>query len=304
MEMDLEAVTMDIGRSDGRGAVIRGRYDGLTLYLSEIGSYPRLSVEDEVALTARVRQGDSEASRRMIEGNLRLVVRVAKQYAGTGIALLDLIAEGNTGLIRAVERFDPGQGHRFSTYAVWWIRNAILRGIAAQARVVRIPPHQIDAFHRMSRIQSRLRQELEREPSLDEVALEMHVSVGKVELLNRLVMPAMSLSAPRFEGENESVVEGLEDEQGVLPWEGAGEAVLRSQLVEVLVTLSPMEQKVVTLRFGLEDGELWSRAEIGRKLGVTREAIRQVEVKALKKLRHPVRLSRLRGAWERSVGGV
>ena len=175
-----------------------------------------------------------------------------------------------------------------------------MRGIAAQARVVRIPPHQIDAFHRMSRIQSRLRQELEREPSMEEVALEMQVSVEKLEFLNRLVMPATSLSAPRFDGEHEAVVEGLEDERGVLPWEGAGEAVLRSQLLEVLVTLSPMEQKVVTLRFGLEDGETWSRAEIGRRLGVTREAIRQVEVKALKKLRHPVRMGRLRGAWDRN----
>lgn len=299
MEMELDAVTADeigarVGLSHGRG-----RYDGLTLYLSEIGSYPRVSSDDEAALTLRVRNGDGEAKRRMIEGNLRLVVQVAKQYTATGIPLLDLIAEGNTGLMRAVERFDAGPGYRFSTYAVWWIRNAISRAIASQARVVRIPPHQMDAFHRMCRIQGRLWQELGREPSVAEVATEMQVSVRKLEWIRGLTLPAFSLNAPRFDDEVETESEGMADERGLLPCEEAGEADLRQQLAQVLGTLSPMEGEVVRLRFGWEDGQAWSRAEIGRKLGVTREAIRQVEIKALKKLRHPVRLGRLRGAWER-----
>lgn len=283
--------------STGRPA---GPYDGLHLYLTEIRRWQPLSRQEEVALAWRVRAGDESARLAMIEGNLRLVVHIARSFDGCGLPLLDLIAEGNTGLIRAVDRYDPGYGCRFATYACWWIRQAILRGIGEQARLIRIPAHQVDAFQRLTRVQWNLGQVLDREPTPEEIAAEMGVPVAQVLSLRRIVQHPLSLHEPGPAEDHVSLGERLADEAADAPADMAALGLVREQLCRLLSSLSCVERRVLILRFGLEDGTPRSRADIGRELGVTREAIRQVEVKALKKLRHPTRIRELRGALESS----
>lgn len=272
-----------------------GVYDGLTLYLTQIGPYRRLTVEEEAGLARRVRDGDEHARQTLIEANLRLVVLIAKSYLACGLPLLDLIAEGNTGLIRAVERYDWRPDCRFATYATWWVRKAIQEGVAQQSRMVRIPAHQFDAFRRLSRVQQVLRQGLGREATAEEAAAEMGRSVIHVQRLLHLAQTPISLDAPGDDG-LPAFAECLADASAEAPEDGAGRQLLRDRFLKVLAGLSDMERTVIEMRFGLHGDSPLSRAELGRRFGVTREAIRQIEIKALKKMRHPSRLRELTGS--------
>jgi len=260
--------------------------DSVRLYLREIGKIPLLSAEEELALAKRVVDGDKDAKDKMAEANMRLVVSIAKRYVGRGLDLLDLIQEGNTGLLRAVEKFDPDKGFKFSTYATWWIRQAITRAIADQARTIRIPVHMVETINKLLRTQRRLTQELNREPTNDEIAKAMDLDVDKVEHIMKIKQDISSLDASIRDDEEESVLaDFIEDEDAISPEESATNQLLKEQVKGMLGALTEREQKILKLRFGLEDGKQHTLEEVGQEFSVTRERIRQIEAKALAKLR-------------------
>lgn len=260
--------------------------DSVRLYLREIGKIPLLSSEEELELAKRVAAGDKDAKDKMAEANMRLVVSIAKRYVGRGLDLLDLIQEGNTGLLRAVEKFDPDKGFKFSTYATWWIRQAITRAIADQARTIRIPVHMVETINKLLRTQRRLTQELNREPTNEEIAAAMEIEVDKVEHIMKIKQDISSLDASIRDNEDDSVLaDFIEDEDTVTPEESATSQLLKEQVKEMLNVLTEREQKIIRLRFGLEDGKSHTLEEVGGEFQVTRERIRQIEAKALAKLR-------------------
>ncbi|HVX58399.1 MAG TPA: RNA polymerase sigma factor RpoD [Candidatus Saccharimonadales bacterium] len=260
--------------------------DSVRLYLREIGKIPLLTAEEELALAKKVVSGDKRAKDQMAEANMRLVVSIAKRYVGRGLDLLDLIQEGNTGLLRAVEKFDPERGFKFSTYATWWIRQAITRAIADQARTIRIPVHMVETINKLLRTQRRLTQELNREPTNEEIAAAMEMEVEKVEHIMKIKQDISSLDASVRDDEEDSVLgDFIEDEDQKSPTESASEQLLKEQVRQILGTLTEREQKILKLRFGLEDGKSHTLEEVGQEFSVTRERIRQIEAKALAKLR-------------------
>ncbi|ONI45821.1 RNA polymerase sigma factor RpoD [Candidatus Epulonipiscioides gigas] len=268
--------------------------DPVRMYLKEIGKVPLLSADDEIKLAKRMESGDEEARKRLAEANLRLVVSIAKRYVGRGMLFLDLIQEGNLGLIKAVEKFDYTKGYKFSTYATWWIRQAITRAIADQARTIRIPVHMVETINKLMRIQRQLLQELGRDPQPEEIAKEMELSVNKVREIMKISQEPVALETPIGEEEDTNLGDFLADEDAPAPAEAAAFTLLKEQLIEVLDTLTDREQKVLKLRFGLDDGRARTLEEVGREFNVTRERIRQIEAKALRKLRHPSRSKKLR----------
>lgn len=268
--------------------------DPVRMYLKEIGKVPLLSAEEEVELAKRMEAGDLEAKKRLAEANLRLVVSIAKRYVGRGMLFLDLIQEGNLGLIKAVEKFDYKKGYKFSTYATWWIRQAITRAIADQARTIRIPVHMVETINKFVRIQRQLIQELGREPSADEIAEKMHIPVDRVRDIQKISQEPVSLETPIGEEEDSHLGDFLPDDNVPVPAEAAAFTLLQEQLNEVLATLTDREQKVLRLRFGLDDGTPRTLEEVGKEFKVTRERIRQIEAKALRKLRHPSRSRKLK----------
>ncbi len=260
--------------------------DSVRLYLREIGKIPLLSSEEELKLAYEIKAGDKEAKDKMAEANMRLVVSIAKRYVGRGLDLLDLIQEGNTGLLRAVEKFDPDKGFKFSTYATWWIRQAITRAIADQARTIRIPVHMVETINKLLRTQRRLTQELNREPTNEEIAEAMEIDVDKVEHIMKIKQDISSLDASIRDDEEDSVLSDfIEDEDTVSPEESATNQLLKEQVKDILSALTEREQKILKLRFGLEDGKQHTLEEVGQEFSVTRERIRQIEAKALAKLR-------------------
>jgi len=260
--------------------------DSVRLYLREIGKIPLLTAEEELKLAKKVKSGDKRAKDAMAEANMRLVVSIAKRYVGRGLDLLDLIQEGNTGLLRAVEKFDPDRGFKFSTYATWWIRQAITRAIADQARTIRIPVHMVETINKLLRTQRRLTQELNREPTNEEIAAAMEMDVDKVEHIMKIKQDISSLDASVRDDEEDSVLgDFIEDEDAKTPTESASEQLLKEQVKQILGTLTEREQKILKLRFGLEDGKSHTLEEVGQEFSVTRERIRQIEAKALAKLR-------------------
>ena len=268
--------------------------DPVRMYLKEIGHVPLLTAEEEVALAQRMEAGDEEARHRLEEANLRLVVSIAKRYVGRGMLFLDLIQEGNLGLLKAVEKFDYSKGYKFSTYATWWIRQAITRAIADQARTIRIPVHMVETINKLVRISRQLLQELGRDPRPEEIAKEMGISVARVHEIMKIAQEPVSLETPIGEEEDSHLGDFIEDEAAPAPAEAASFMLLRAQLEEVLETLTDREKNVLRLRFGLEDGRSRTLEEVGQSFGVTRERIRQIEAKALRKLRHPSRSKVLR----------
>lgn len=268
--------------------------DPVRMYLKEIGRVPLLTAEEEIELAKRMEQGDEEAKRLLAEANLRLVVSIAKRYVGRGMLFLDLIQEGNLGLIKAVEKFDYRKGFKFSTYATWWIRQAITRAIADQARTIRIPVHMVETINKLIRVQRQLLQELGREPLPEEIAQQMDISVERVREIMKIAQEPVSLETPIGEEEDSHLGDFIEDEDALAPAEAASYMLLKEQLEEVLETLTPREEKVLRLRFGLDDGRSRTLEEVGQEFGVTRERIRQIEAKALRKLRHPSRSKKLK----------
>ena len=268
--------------------------DPVRMYLKEIGKVPLLTAEEEVELAKRMGEGDEEAKKRLCEANLRLVVSIAKRYVGRGMLFLDLIQEGNLGLIKAVDKFDYTKGYKFSTYATWWIRQAITRSIADQARTIRIPVHMVETINKLIRVSRQLLQELGREPSPEEIAEEMGLSVDKVREIQKVAQEPVSLETPIGEEEDSHLGDFIPDEDVPQPVEAAAFSMLKEQLVEVLDTLTDREQKVLKLRFGLEDGRARTLEEVGKEFEFTRERIRQLEAKALRKLRHPSRSKKLK----------
>ena len=268
--------------------------DPVRMFLKEIGKVPLLTAEEEVELAIRMRQGDEEAKRRMTEANLRLVVSIAKRYVGRGMLFLDLIQEGNLGLIKAVEKFDYTKGYKFSTYATWWIRQAITRAIADQARTIRIPVHMVETINKVIRVSRQLLQELGHDPSAEEIAAEMGMPVDKVREILKIAQEPVSLETPIGEEEDSHLGDFIPDEDASEPSEAASFSLLKEQLMEVLDTLTPREKKVLELRFGIVDGRTRTLEEVGKEFNVTRERIRQIEAKALRKLRHPSRSKKLR----------
>jgi RNA polymerase primary sigma factor len=268
--------------------------DPVRMYLKEIGRVPLLTPEEEVELAKRIERGDEEARRRLTEANLRLVVSIAKRYVGRGMLFLDLIQEGNLGLIKAVEKFDYSKGFKFSTYATWWIRQAITRAIADQARTIRIPVHMVETINKLVRVQRQLLQELGRDPTPEEIGEEMGIPSEKVSEILRIAQEPVSLATPIGEEEDSHLGDFIPDEDAPAPAEVASAQLLREQLEEVLTSLTPREQKVLKLRFGLDDGRQRTLEEVGKEFGVTRERIRQIEAKALRKLRHPSRSKKLK----------
>ena len=268
--------------------------DPVRMYLKEIGHVPLLTAEEEVALAQRMEAGDEEARHRLEEANLRLVVSIAKRYVGRGMLFLDLIQEGNLGLLKAVEKFDYSKGYKFSTYATWWIRQAITRAIADQARTIRIPVHMVETINKLVRISRQLLQELGRDPRPEEIAKEMGISVARVHEIMKIAQEPVSLETPIGEEEDSHLGDFIDDEAAPAPAEAASFMLLREQLEEVLETLTDREKNVLRLRFGLEDGRSRTLEEVGQSFGVTGERIRQIEAKALRKLRHPSRSKVLR----------
>ncbi|MGI6678372.1 MAG: RNA polymerase sigma factor RpoD [Dehalobacterium sp.] len=268
--------------------------DPVRMYLKEIGRVPLLTAEEEIALAKRMEAGDEEAKRRLAEANLRLVVSIAKRYVGRGMLFLDLIQEGNLGLIKAVEKFDYQKGFKFSTYATWWIRQAITRAIADQARTIRIPVHMVETINKLIRVSRQLLQELGREATPEEIAKEMDIPVERVREIMKIAQEPVSLETPIGEEEDSHLGDFIEDEDAPAPAEAASFMLLKAQLEEVLETLTNREKKVLQLRFGLEDGRSRTLEEVGQVFGVTRERIRQIEAKALRKLRHPSRSKKLK----------
>ena len=268
--------------------------DPVRMYLKEIGKVPLLTAEEEKELAMKMEAGDMEAKKRLAEANLRLVVSIAKRYVGRGMLFLDLIQEGNLGLIKAVEKFDYRKGYKFSTYATWWIRQAITRAIADQARTIRIPVHMVETINKLIRVQRQLLQELGREPYPEEIAEKMGLPVERVREIQKISQEPVSLETPIGEEEDSHLGDFIQDDNVPVPAEAAAFTLLKEQLVEVLGTLTEREQKVLCLRFGLEDGRARTLEEVGKEFDVTRERIRQIEAKALRKLRHPSRSRKLK----------
>lgn len=287
-EEDVE-VDIDLSIPDGVGID-----DPVRMYLKEIGRVPLLSPEEEVRLAQLMEAGNEDARRRLAEANLRLVVSIAKRYVGRGMLFLDLIQEGNLGLIKAVEKFDYRKGYKFSTYATWWIRQAITRAIADQARTIRIPVHMVETINKLVRVSRQLLQELGRDPLPEEIAQEMNISEEKVREIMKIAQEPVSLETPIGEEEDSHLGDFIEDHDARAPAEEASFTLLREQLDEVLSTLTEREQKVLRLRFGLDDGKARTLEEVGQRFGVTRERIRQIEAKTLRKLRHPSRSKKLK----------
>lgn len=286
---DAEEVEIDLSVPEGISID-----DPVRMYLKEIGRVPLLTAEEEVALAKRMEAGDEEAQRRLAEANLRLVVSIAKRYVGRGMLFLDLIQEGNLGLIKAVEKFDYNKGYKFSTYATWWIRQAITRAIADQARTIRIPVHMVETINKLIRVQRQLLQELGRDPAPEEIAEVMEISVERVREIMKIAQEPVSLETPIGEEEDSHLGDFIEDHDAPAPAEVASFMLLKEQLEEVLDTLTAREEKVLRLRFGLDDGRARTLEEVGQNFGVTRERIRQIEAKALRKLRHPSRSRKLK----------
>ncbi len=268
--------------------------DPVRLYLREIGRVPLLTADEELALALRMEQGDQDAKKELAEANLRLVVSIARRYVGRGMSLLDLIQEGNLGLIKAVDKFDYTKGFKFSTYATWWIRQAITRAIADQARTIRIPVHMVETINKQIRVSRQLLQELGREPTVSEIAEEMGISEEKVREIRKIAQDPVSLETPIGEEEDSHLGDFIPDEDALAPSDAAAYTMLKEQLDEVLGTLTEREEKVLKLRFGLEDGRTRTLEEVGGEFNVTRERIRQIEAKALRKLRHPSRSKKLK----------
>ena len=290
-ELEQEDNLVDLDFSVPDGVAID---DPVRMYLKEIGRVPLLSAQDEVDLARQMEEGNEAAKRGLIESNLRLVVSIAKRYVGRGMLFLDLIQEGNLGLIKAVEKFDYRKGYKFSTYATWWIRQAITRAIADQARTIRIPVHMVETINKLNRVQRALIQELGRDPLPEEIARRMGVSVDRVREISKISQEPVSLETPIGEEEDSHLGDFIEDEEALAPAEAASFFLLREQLDDVLNTLTPREKKVLQLRFGLNDGRSRTLEEVGNVFGVTRERIRQIEAKALRKLRHPSRSKKLK----------
>ena len=268
--------------------------DPVRMYLKEIGKVPLLTAEEEIELAKRMENGDEDAKKRLAEANLRLVVSIAKRYVGRGMLFLDLIQEGNLGLIKAVEKFDYNKGFKFSTYATWWIRQAITRAIADQARTIRIPVHMVETINKLVRVSRQLLQELGREPSPEEIAERMEIPVERVREILKISQEPVSLETPIGEEEDSHLGDFIQDDNVPVPADAAAFTLLKEQLVEVLGTLTEREQKVLRLRFGLDDGRARTLEEVGKEFNVTRERIRQIEAKALRKLRHPSRSRKLK----------
>ena len=268
--------------------------DPVRMYLKEIGKIPLLGMEDEVELAKKMELGDPEARKRLAESNLRLVVSIAKRYVGRGMQFLDLIQEGNLGLIKAVEKFDYTKGYKFSTYATWWIRQAITRAIADQARTIRIPVHMVETINRLVRTSRQLLQELGREPTTEEIAARLDLPVERVSEIMKMSQEPVSLETPIGEEEDSHLGDFIQDDNVLVPQDAAAFTLLHEQLMEVLLTLTEREQKVLRLRFGLDDGRPRTLEEVGKQFNVTRERIRQIEAKALRKLRHPSRSKKLK----------
>ena len=268
--------------------------DPVRMYLKEIGKVPLLSADEEIELAKKMEQGDEAAKQRLAEANLRLVVSIAKRYVGRGMLFLDLIQEGNMGLIKAVEKFDYRKGYKFSTYATWWIRQALTRAIADQARTIRIPVHMVETINKLIRVSRQLLQELGRDPSPEEIAEELEMPVGKVREILKVAQEPVSLETPIGEEEDSHLGDFIPDTEMMIPADAAAFTLLKEQLLEVLGTLTEREQKVLRLRFGLDDGRARTLEEVGKEFQVTRERIRQIEAKALRKLRHPSRSKKLR----------
>ncbi|MDR0287053.1 MAG: RNA polymerase sigma factor RpoD [Clostridiales bacterium] len=271
-----------------------GLEDHVRMYLKEIGKVPLLNADEEVELAIRIENGDEEAKKRLNEANLRLVVSIAKRYVGRGMLFLDLIQEGNLGLLKAVEKFDYTKGYKFSTYATWWIRQAITRAIADQARTIRIPVHMVETINKLIRVSRQLLQELGKDPTPEQIAAEMGISVEKVREIIKISQEPVSLETPIGEEEDSHLGDFIPDDDAPAPSEKAAFTLLKEQLLDVLNTLTPREQKVLKLRFGLEDGRARTLEEVGKEFNVTRERIRQIEAKALRKLRHPSRSKKLK----------
>ncbi len=286
-EIDME--TIDLSVPEGISVE-----DPVRMYLKEIGKVPLLSSEDEIELAKKIELGDDDAKQRLTEANLRLVVSIAKRYVGRGMQFLDLIQEGNLGLIKAVEKFDYRKGYKFSTYATWWIRQAITRAIADQARTIRIPVHMVETINRLVRVSRQLLQELGREPVPEEIAARADMQVDRVREIMKVSQEPVSLETPIGEEEDSHLGDFIQDEQVAVPADAATFTMLHEQLMEVLDTLTEREQKVLKLRFGLDDGRPRTLEEVGKEFNVTRERIRQIEAKALRKLRHPSRSKKLK----------
>ena len=269
--------------------------DPVRMYLKEIGKVPLLTADEEIEIAQRMEQGDEEAKQKLTEANLRLVVSIAKRYVGRGMLFLDLIQEGNLGLIKAVDKFDYRKGYKFSTYATWWIRQAITRAIADQARTIRIPVHMVETINKVIRVSRQLLQQLGHDPSPEEIAKEMNMPVDKVREILKIAQEPVSLETPIGEEEDSHLGDFIPDEDASEPSEAASFTLLKEQLVEVLSTLTPREEKVLKLRFGIEDGRSRTLEEVGKEFNVTRERIRQIEAKALRKLRHPTRIGKIKG---------
>lgn len=288
-EEEVEVENIDLSVPDGISIE-----DPVRMYLKEIGKVPLLSAEEEIELAKRMELGDQEAKKQLAEANLRLVVSIAKRYVGRGMLFLDLIQEGNLGLIKAVEKFDYRKGYKFSTYATWWIRQAITRAIADQARTIRIPVHMVETINKLIRVSRQLLQELGREPTPEEIAKEMDMSVERVREILKISQEPVSLETPIGEEEDSHLGDFIQDDNVPVPADAAAFTLLKEQLVEVLGTLTEREQKVLRLRFGLDDGRARTLEEVGQEFNVTRERIRQIEAKALRKLRHPSRSRKLK----------
>ena len=288
-EEDLDVENLDLSIPDGISIE-----DPVRMYLKESGKVPLLSAEEEIELAKKLELGDQEAKKRLAEANLRLVVSIAKRYVGRGMLFLDLIQEGNLGLIKAVEKFDYRKGFKFSTYATWWIRQAITRAIADQARTIRIPVHMVETINKLIRVSRQLLQELGREPSPEEIAEEMNMPVDRVREIMKISQEPVSLETPIGEEEDSHLGDFIQDDNVPVPADAAAFTLLKEQLVEVLGTLTEREQKVLRLRFGLDDGRARTLEEVGKEFNVTRERIRQIEAKALRKLRHPSRSRKLK----------
>ena len=289
VENDVEMEKIDLSVPDGVSIE-----DPVRMYLKEIGKVPLLTAEEEIELAKRMELGDEEAKKRLAEANLRLVVSIAKRYVGRGMLFLDLIQEGNLGLIKAVEKFDYRKGYKFSTYATWWIRQAITRAIADQARTIRIPVHMVETINKVKKVQSQLLHQNGHEPSADEIAAEIDMPVDKVREIMRVAQEPVSLETPIGEEEDSHLGDFIPDNDAPAPADAASHTMLREQLSDVLSTLTPREAKVLKLRFGLEDGRSRTLEEVGKEFNVTRERIRQIEAKALRKLRHPSRSRKLK----------
>lgn len=288
-EDDIDIEKIDLSVPDGIGLD-----DPVRMYLKEIGKVSLLSADEEIEYAKRMEEGDEEAKKRLAEANLRLVVSIAKRYVGRGMQFLDLIQEGNLGLIKAVEKFDYTKGYKFSTYATWWIRQAITRAIADQARTIRIPVHMVETINKLVRVQRQLLQELGREPSPEEIAEVMDLPVERVREIQKISQEPVSLETPIGEEEDSHLGDFIQDDNVPVPSEAAASTLLKEQLVEVLGTLTEREQKVLRLRFGMDDGRARTLEEVGKEFNVTRERIRQIEAKALRKLRHPSRSRKLK----------